>query len=264
MVCVSVPRARWVQLWLGLCALSAQAMPPEVDTALRRARVPTEAVAVVLQEVGTRANAADPQRADARQPGVAGQAADDAGRARPARSRPGPGPRRCGCKAAQRRRARRPAGHQGHRRSEAGGRARLAAAAPRAAAGRARDPWRHRARPQRLRAAAADPADFDGDPTRPYNVQPDALLLNFKSVTYSFVPDAPRGVALVGVDPVLADTQVERSVRLSSGPCDDWRNGLKASFADARECASPAATRPPAANSPGRWPTPTRPATTRG
>ena len=80
----------------------------------------------------------------------------------------------------------------------------------------------------------ADPADFDGDPTRPYNVQPDALLLNFKSVTYSFVPDVPRGVALVGVNPQLAGTQVERTVRLSSGPCEDWRSGLKASFADAQ------------------------------
>jgi D-alanyl-D-alanine carboxypeptidase/D-alanyl-D-alanine-endopeptidase (penicillin-binding protein 4) len=35
------------------------------------------------------------------------------------------------------------------------------------------------------------------------------------------------------VDPVLAGTQVERTVRLSAGPCDDWRGGLKASFADA-------------------------------
>ena len=33
-------------------------------------------------------------------------------------------------------------------------------------------------------------ADFDGEPLRPYNVQPDALLLNHKAVTYSFVPDA--------------------------------------------------------------------------
>ena len=80
----------------------------------------------------------------------------------------------------------------------------------------------------------ADPADFDGDPTRPYNVQPDALLLNFKAVTYSFVPDPARGVALVLADPPLAGTQVERTVRLSTGPCDDWRSALKADFADAR------------------------------
>jgi D-alanyl-D-alanine carboxypeptidase/D-alanyl-D-alanine-endopeptidase (penicillin-binding protein 4) len=40
-------------------------------------------------------------------------------------------------------------------------------------------------------------------------------------------------VALVGADPGLAGSQVERTVRLSSGPCEDWRSGLKASFADA-------------------------------
>ena len=78
-----------------------------------------------------------------------------------------------------------------------------------------------------------DSADFDGDPTRPYNVQPDALLLNFKAVTYTFVPDAARGVAHVRVDPPLAGTQVERTVRLSAGPCDDWRAALKADFSDA-------------------------------
>lgn len=63
-------------------------------------------------------------------------------------------------------------------------------------------------------ALQADPADFDGDATRPYNVQPDALLLNFKAVTYGFVPEPGRGTALVLADPPLAGTQVERSVRL--------------------------------------------------
>jgi D-alanyl-D-alanine carboxypeptidase/D-alanyl-D-alanine-endopeptidase (penicillin-binding protein 4) len=84
-------------------------------------------------------------------------------------------------------------------------------------------------------APQAEPADFDGDPTRPYNVQPDALLLNFKSVTFTFVPDAARGLAQVLVEPELAGTQVQRSVRLSATPCDDWRGALKASFADARD-----------------------------
>ena len=78
-----------------------------------------------------------------------------------------------------------------------------------------------------------DAASFDGDTTRPYNVQPDALLLNFKSVTYTFVPDAARGVAQVLVDVPLAGARVERTVRLSAGPCDDWRSALKADFSDA-------------------------------
>jgi D-alanyl-D-alanine carboxypeptidase/D-alanyl-D-alanine-endopeptidase (penicillin-binding protein 4) len=80
--------------------------------------------------------------------------------------------------------------------------------------------------------AEGDRGDFDGESTRPYNVQPDALLLNYKAVTYSFVPDVARGVARVLADPPLAGSKVERTVRLSSGPCDDWRGALKASFAD--------------------------------
>src|SRR4029077_16545917 len=39
-----------------------------------------------------------------------------------------------------------------------------------------------------------DPADFDGEPTRPYNTRPDALLVNFKAVRLQFVPDAERRV----------------------------------------------------------------------
>ena len=66
----------------------------------------------------------------------------------------------------------------------------------------------------------------------PTTSQPDALLLNFKSVTYSFVPDVARGVARVLVDPPLAGDRAQRTVRLTSGPCGDWRAALKASFAD--------------------------------
>ena len=35
-----------------------------------------------------------------------------------------------------------------------------------------------------------DPAAFDGEALRPYNAGPDALLLNYKSVSFHFVPDA--------------------------------------------------------------------------
>ena len=37
--------------------------------------------------------------------------------------------------------------------------------------------------------------DFDGDPTRPYNARPAALLLNFKAVTYTFVPEPAARIA---------------------------------------------------------------------
>jgi len=76
----------------------------------------------------------------------------------------------------------------------------------------------------------ADAGNFDGEPLRPYNVRASALLLNFRSVTYTFVPDEAAGVARVAVEPALAGTLTDRTVPLQSGPCGDWRSALKASF----------------------------------
>lgn len=76
------------------------------------------------------------------------------------------------------------------------------------------------------------PADFDGDPTRPYNVQPDALLLNYRSITLTFTPDIPRGVANVSADAPLHGVHVDTSVPLTSGSCADWRGSLKAELSD--------------------------------
>jgi D-alanyl-D-alanine carboxypeptidase/D-alanyl-D-alanine-endopeptidase (penicillin-binding protein 4) len=72
--------------------------------------------------------------------------------------------------------------------------------------------------------------DFDGEATRPYNVRPAALLLNYKTVRYDFVPDPAAGVARVLVEPALAGVAVERTVPLATGPCGDWRTALKPEF----------------------------------
>jgi D-alanyl-D-alanine carboxypeptidase/D-alanyl-D-alanine-endopeptidase (penicillin-binding protein 4) len=82
------------------------------------------------------------------------------------------------------------------------------------------------------------PGEFDGESLRPYNVRSAALLLNYRSVRYTFVPEAggpsPGGVARVLVEPPLAEATVERTVPLSNGPCGDWRAALKASFEPGR------------------------------
>ncbi|MEI8266480.1 MAG: D-alanyl-D-alanine carboxypeptidase/D-alanyl-D-alanine-endopeptidase [Betaproteobacteria bacterium] len=74
--------------------------------------------------------------------------------------------------------------------------------------------------------AEGSPADFDGDPMRAYNVQPDALLINFHALTWTVVPDAARGVARIvaEVEPLTAPS---RTVPLAPGPCEDWRGALK-------------------------------------
>jgi len=76
-------------------------------------------------------------------------------------------------------------------------------------------------------------ADFDGDLLRPYNVLPDALMLNYKALVLTFTPDPARGVALVSADVPLAGLRIDAAVPLKAGACDDWRAGLRADFSDA-------------------------------
>ncbi len=80
--------------------------------------------------------------------------------------------------------------------------------------------------------AEQDPGEFDGERLRPYNASPDALLLNFKSLAFTFVPDPAAGVARLQAEPPLAGVSVPASVPLSSEPCADWRSALKGDFND--------------------------------
>jgi len=77
-----------------------------------------------------------------------------------------------------------------------------------------------------------NPADFDGEPLRPYNAGADALLLNYRSVLLTITPDPARGIAGVAMDPPLAGVRADASVPLVAGPCDDWRGALKGDFID--------------------------------
>ncbi len=75
-----------------------------------------------------------------------------------------------------------------------------------------------------------DPAAFDGEPLRPYNAAPDALLLNYRSMVFHFAPNGDT--ARVQMEPPLAGTASPASVPLAPGECGDWRGALKADFSD--------------------------------
>src|SRR6185436_19361648 len=76
-------------------------------------------------------------------------------------------------------------------------------------------------------ASDFDPARFDGDPVRPYNTGPDALLVNFKAISVQFIPEPEtRSVKLVA-EPVLEAAQVVNNVTLTDGACGDWVAKLK-------------------------------------
>ena len=78
----------------------------------------------------------------------------------------------------------------------------------------------------------ADPGAFDGEPLKPYNAAPDALLINYRSQVFGFTPDPDAGVARITLEPPLAGVELPASVPLDSGPnaCGDWRTALRADF----------------------------------
>ena len=85
-------------------------------------------------------------------------------------------------------------------------------------------------------AVVSDPGSFDGEPLRPYNTAPDALLLNFKSVVMTFVPHPSAHSAAVQFEPPLAGVQMQTSVPLIGDvetACGDYRATLQPDFSDA-------------------------------
>ena len=77
--------------------------------------------------------------------------------------------------------------------------------------------------------ANGDPARFDAQPMRPYNVAPDALLVNFKAVTLQLVPDPQQKALLVSTEPAPANLDLINKVTLGNGNgCGDWKERLRA------------------------------------
>lgn len=74
-----------------------------------------------------------------------------------------------------------------------------------------------------------DPARFDAEGLRPYNVGPDALLVNFKSVQFRFLPDEVLRTVRVVADPQPEGGEIATPL-LGDGPCVDWRATLGADF----------------------------------
>ena len=71
-----------------------------------------------------------------------------------------------------------------------------------------------------------DPSDFDGQPFRSYNVAPDALLVNFKAVRFTFRADPLADIVRVIPDPMLSNLQIENRVKLGSGRCGGYQRGI--------------------------------------
>jgi D-alanyl-D-alanine carboxypeptidase/D-alanyl-D-alanine-endopeptidase (penicillin-binding protein 4) len=77
-----------------------------------------------------------------------------------------------------------------------------------------------------------DPAAFDQEPLRPYNVGADALLVNFKAVRFAFGPAGQGNGVTVRADPPLPQVAVSGLPQLVNGDCGDWRATLAAQYED--------------------------------
>jgi len=88
---------------------------------------------------------------------------------------------------------------------------------------------------------------FDSDVFRPYNVAPDALLVNFKSLRFTFVPEADNAVR-VFAEPALPGLEIVNGLKPGGGSCPDgtraFREQIQASFQ----------SRPPRASFTGSYP----------
>jgi serine-type D-Ala-D-Ala carboxypeptidase/endopeptidase (penicillin-binding protein 4) len=75
-----------------------------------------------------------------------------------------------------------------------------------------------------------NPADFDDEPLRPYNAAPDGLLVNFKSLIFTFTPDAASQRVLIKYEPPIAGVEIPSDMPLGQGGCGDWKSALRADF----------------------------------
>lgn len=92
----------------------------------------------------------------------------------------------------------------------------------------------------RFARPAGDAARFDGDPFRPYNVLPDALLVNYRSLRFVFVAEPERAAVRLYVEPRPPSLDVVNALKLVDGPCLEgsaFRELLRASYDPSRQRA---------------------------
>ncbi len=73
-----------------------------------------------------------------------------------------------------------------------------------------------------------DSAPFDDKPLRPYNVTPDALLLNFKTLQLTLVPNPARGTLVALLEPRLDNLEIVNQIRVEGAECGEWKDALHA------------------------------------
>lgn len=78
-----------------------------------------------------------------------------------------------------------------------------------------------------------DPAAFDSQPLRAYNVTPSAVLMNFKVVRFGFEPDTDGSGVRIQAEPPLDNLAIDNRLKLVRGHCRGFQRGISVNANDA-------------------------------
>lgn len=73
---------------------------------------------------------------------------------------------------------------------------------------------------------ANDPGAFDGQVFRTYNVVPNALLVNFKTVRFFFQANRANGSVQIIPNPRPANLRIDNQLKLGKGHCGGYQRGI--------------------------------------
>ena len=73
-----------------------------------------------------------------------------------------------------------------------------------------------------------DPAAFDGKPYRAYNIFPEALLVNYRTLALRLIPQFESKTVRIVVDPLPESLDITNNLKLTGGKCVDWHDTLGA------------------------------------
>jgi D-alanyl-D-alanine carboxypeptidase/D-alanyl-D-alanine-endopeptidase (penicillin-binding protein 4) len=74
--------------------------------------------------------------------------------------------------------------------------------------------------------AKEEPGAFDNEPYKPYNVAPDALLVNFRAHRVRFLAQNETAHPRIVLDPEIPEARIVNQVRLTSTACGEWQEKI--------------------------------------
>ncbi|HEX5125879.1 MAG TPA: D-alanyl-D-alanine carboxypeptidase/D-alanyl-D-alanine-endopeptidase [Rhodocyclaceae bacterium] len=79
-------------------------------------------------------------------------------------------------------------------------------------------------------ALPATTTDFDDQPLRAYNAMPDALLVNFKALSFRLAPVGATQLVRVDAMTPFAPLTIDNRLHATGGACIDWHSGITERF----------------------------------